>query len=147
MSSFECAGCHQQFKEVNTGVRGEYWCNECYNYKTCAKCGDPITRNMIIFKSFEGKDYHRDCFKCGLCRNPIKKNASNYEGKIICAECAEPCAGCGKPIGKKFLEACDKKYHEECVKCQKCKRNIANESFFEENGEPICQQCCDCEEA
>ncbi|EDR22822.1 Four and a half LIM domains protein, putative [Entamoeba dispar SAW760] len=141
--SLECSGCHKLFKELNSGLKGTSWCDECFNYKQCAKCGNPITRNMVIVKTFEGKDYHAECFKCVACKTRIKKEPIVYDGKFYCQECGEPCGGCGKPIGMSFLEVFGKKWHEGCVKCVKCNRQIGDEQFYEEDGKPICAVCVD----
>ena len=144
MSSFICSGCKGEFKVINTGVKDQLWCDECYNYKTCAKCNNPINRNMVTFKTFEGKDYHPECLKCSSCRSRIKKIPKSYEGKLYCDDCIQPCTTCGKPVGKSFSEIDDKKYHEDCLLCSICNKKINPDNvLLTEDGNLLCEACAE----
>jgi len=53
------------------------------------------------------------------------------------------CAGCGLPVYPNHVTALDKLWHGKCFICRHCSKVLANEEFFEENGEPVCGGCHD----
>ncbi|ELP94303.1 LIM domaincontaining protein [Entamoeba invadens IP1] len=137
----ECSGCHKTFPSVNSGVKGQQWCDDCFNFKTCEYCHKVINRNMLSLKTYQGKDYHMECFKCCSCKNRLRKDPIVVGSKFYCQDCGQPCPKCGRPIGKEFMELFDKKFHEQCVTCCKCGRGIADEQIFEWQGQPACAVC------
>ena len=79
----ECCICHQTFSELNAGMKGERYCDECFNYKTCAACHTPINRNNKVFRTFKGQDYHVDCFVCCCCDSTLRPaTCVEIEGKV-----------------------------------------------------------------
>ncbi|EDQ91988.1 uncharacterized protein MONBRDRAFT_31118 [Monosiga brevicollis MX1] len=56
---------------------------------------------------------------------------------------APKCPSCGKSVY--FAEkhtALGKDWHKMCLKCEKCKKILANGSFLEHGGKPYCQKPC-----
>ncbi|KAL7717123.1 LIM domaincontaining protein [Entamoeba marina] len=140
----ECSGCHQTFRELNAGLDQQQWCDQCFNYKTCAKCHHPITRNNRVFKTNGNDDYHIECFRCCACSDRIRKAPIVFEGKLYCSDCGVLCPECKTPIGKEYVVLQeDVKYHVDCVKCYKCHRTIADEQIFEVDEGFACAICVD----
>lgn len=51
----------------------------------------------------------------------------------------EDCAGCKKPLKKKYIKALGKKWHVEHFRCAKCSKIINGQIFLQKNGLPYCK--------
>ena len=61
--------------------------------------------------------------------------------QFYCEDCGTLCCVCHKPVGQNFMELFDKRFHEECVNCVKCGKNLADEDITELDGMPCCVPC------
>lgn len=150
---FACNECHQPIVEqfFPTG-ENSYLCKACYSKKypskDCKKCGKRIDTAGI---SFNGESYHSSCFTCNGCNEAIKPQSkiSVVNGQPYCSNCflqkfAKKCAHCQRSIDSdvEYLEFEDRYWHKECFKCSQCGRCVAEESFYQGEGDSIlCQNC------
>ncbi|KAL3267936.1 hypothetical protein HHI36_007073 [Cryptolaemus montrouzieri] len=65
------------------------------------------------------------------------------------------CAGCKRPLDKKYIKALGKVWHLEHFKCAKCSKTLSTQTFFERNGlayckndylNLFCHKCSKCDE-
>lgn len=133
----KCAKCGTEGEIYEAGKHGGL-CEKCYYPRTCAKCKSkiPIT---VVTRTFEGKEYHTDCFRCAKCNGALPKVPVASQGSLLCADCARPCAGCGKPIGNESLEALGSLYHAACLVCSSCKAPL--DEIYDADGKPVCEKC------
>jgi len=102
----------------------------------CAGCGKDVSGETL---NFEGKTWHKQCFTCEFCQQPILKEGTTEialtkkDGKRACLDCghagAPPqkkgeCAACGEPLGVDRVVAEEKSFHTYCFKCEDCKRHL-----------------------
>jgi len=93
----------------------------------------------------EGKRWHPDCFKCGVCRKKIARGESFFEdedlpGRVLCHACvSERCEDCKRVLEEDYVNFDGKKYHEKCFKCFDCKEKLDIDSFYKWKGRPYCQ--------
>lgn len=71
--------------------QGKLYCKEHFSeilISKCAKCGDDIIGDHL---NIHDNNYHLECFRCSLCRSPIKNGCftANENDKIICSKCME----------------------------------------------------------
>ncbi|KAK5576786.1 hypothetical protein RB653_007930 [Dictyostelium firmibasis] len=121
---------------------------------TCGKCHGELTDSSTII-SANDKNFHQQCFKCDSCNkvlNPctgqIKK--SPRTGNPLCHPCSnnknntgkssKTCHDCNEPISGSSVEALDRLYHPNCLKCYSCSKNL-KEDFREVDNEPFCNPC------
>jgi len=121
----------------------------------CGMCAKPVTvEGCTAF----GKVYHKECFKCCVCKKRIDGKFFQKNGKPYCekdyAKIVEECCVCKQPIKGDCIESGDKAYHPNCLKCFVCGEILRGQYFFYE-GEPICEKdykrkadkCSECGEA
>ena len=61
-------------------------CSTCYlaSVRKCADCGQPIPPTVAVFKTWEGKHYHMDCFRCKGCGKPLgNKEPPQLVGGVV----------------------------------------------------------------
>jgi len=85
--------------------------------------------------------------RCTTCNMDLAKEQTlTVNGKPYCYGCsvaakADKCSGCGKPIlSGGMVKANAKKFHPDCLKCEKCSR-VLTEGFRTRNGKMLCLQC------
>lgn len=109
--------------------------------ESCKGCGKKFTATEDAV--LVGSDpYHSACFTCNNCHSTLEGGYSRSGGTVLCANCAlkkqgggGPCGGCGKAMGTgKYAMAAGKQYHEDCLRCAKCKNKFLNGSFVEKGG-------------
>ncbi|CAN8072429.1 unnamed protein product [Agarophyton chilense] len=119
----------------------------------CAACGltmaGPITKAM-------GKEFHSQCFCCGVCRRPMAMGSSQFRersGIPFCNPCyanqiASRCARCSKPIMETVITAMDKTWHKECLTCTICRLPLTQTFWLyaDKPNEPRCSRCVTGEE-
>uniref|UniRef100_A0A8B9H7L7 Four and a half LIM domains 1a n=1 Tax=Astyanax mexicanus TaxID=7994 RepID=A0A8B9H7L7_ASTMX len=91
-----------------------------------------------------------DRFDCFYCRDNLQgKKYVNKDDKHVCVRCfdklcANTCAECRRPIGvdAKELTHKNRHWHEDCFRCAKCYKPLANESFAaRDDGKVMCGKC------
>ena len=115
----------------------------------------PLTRRQAIaageYIEALGQVFHKGCFKCSLCAQPLTGSFSSEDGKRTCFACmqstAEPCARCGKstmsddPVAQlKMVYLGDRVFHPECFKCEACDASLGG-SAFQKNNMVLCKPC------
>ncbi|XP_078255812.1 four and a half LIM domains protein 2-like [Rhinoraja longicauda] len=90
-----------------------------------------------------------DCFDCHNCNNSLlgKKYILRENGQY-CIKCYEnlysnTCEDCKAPIGSdcKDLSYKDHHWHEQCFKCAKCDRSLAEKAFAAKDDTLLCTEC------
>ncbi|CAF3814199.1 unnamed protein product [Rotaria sp. Silwood1] len=124
-------------------------CLECYNEHfapKCIQCLKAISNGKLI--SYDEKNYHPDCFRCGHCNKIIiDMEFPTHNSKPYCIQCynqyfAPQCAQCFKAIsiGKSIIYN-ERNYHPDCFRCGQCNKIITDSKFNIENSKPCCTQC------
>ncbi|KAH3746275.1 Calpain-type cysteine protease DEK1 [Pelomyxa schiedti] len=115
----KCASCGCEISEFFDN-RGTKLCSKCFNEKMCSACQTRIPSTLRAFKTYEGKFYHTDCFRCKKCNSNLK-NPHVIDGALYCDDCSRACKLCHKPLYiSPSVEILDDVYHRSCVKCAKC---------------------------
>jgi len=120
----------------------------------CGICMKPVTlEGCTAF----GKVYHKECFKCCVCKKRIDGKFFEKNGKPYCAKdyekIVDECCVCKQPIKGDCIESGKKTYHPGCMKCFVCGDTLRGQ-YFTYEGEPICERdyklraekCSDCGE-
>jgi len=87
LDCFKCQGCHKDITGAYHEEGGLPYCPDCYKEKFaahCGICGKPISGPAIVTKD---KSYHRECFVCSKCGQPLTKGCGMKDGKLFCATC------------------------------------------------------------
>jgi len=125
--------------------------------KTIGKCGMCMKPVTVEGCTAFGKVYHKECFKCCVCKRRIDGKFFQKNGKPYCAKdyekIVEECCVCKQPIKGDCIESGKKAYHPGCLKCFVCGEILRGQYFFYEE-EPICEQdykrraekCSECSE-
>ncbi|KAF7707326.1 hypothetical protein HF521_018544 [Silurus meridionalis] len=89
-------------------------------------------------------------FNCFYCRDDLHgKKYIQKDEKHVCVRCfdklcANTCAECRRPIGadSKELTHKNRHWHEDCFRCAKCYKPLANEPFAaKDDGKIMCGKC------
>jgi len=110
--------------------------------KTIGNCG--ICKKLITDEGMTafGKFYHKDCFKCCVCKQKISGKFFERGGKPYCAKdfakLQDECCICKQKIKGDAIELAKKHYHPECCKCQMCGETVRGK-YYVHNGQPICE--------
>lgn len=106
----------------------------------CGMCKRPIQEDGCT--AF-GLVYHKECFKCCVCKKRIDGKFFERNGKPYCAKdyekITEECCVCKQPIKGDCIESGKKYYHPGCMKCQFCGESLRGQ-YFTYEGEPICER-------
>uniref|UniRef100_A0A0N4Z9G2 LIM domain-containing protein n=1 Tax=Parastrongyloides trichosuri TaxID=131310 RepID=A0A0N4Z9G2_PARTI len=112
--------------------------NSSYIVGSCAKCLLNLYNTDQITYALE-KSYHENCFRCIVCRDPLRgKKFYNYKGKNYCEEDyitygikenTEKCHECGNNIVDVVLTALGKTFHPQCFRCTKCRKMLDGSPF------------------
>jgi len=144
-----CSRCSRAIQAGETyysDVRDASVCPSCYSaaIKTCADCGQPIPPTVQVFKTYQGKNYHTDCFRCAACGTSLGAKAPPTEvgGVAYCSSCGVSCARCHQPVKNQFMEINNQKYHKGCYTCFRCGSGLEQECYMV--GENIsCKSCAE----
>ncbi|XP_028671614.1 four and a half LIM domains protein 1a isoform X1 [Erpetoichthys calabaricus] len=90
-----------------------------------------------------------DRFDCHYCRDSlygkkyIKKDEKHCCLRCFDKFCANTCAECRRPIGSdaKELHYKNRYWHEDCFRCSKCYKPLANEQFAAKDDKILCSKC------
>uniref|UniRef100_A0A5S6Q6Q4 LIM zinc-binding domain-containing protein n=1 Tax=Trichuris muris TaxID=70415 RepID=A0A5S6Q6Q4_TRIMR len=93
-----------------------------------------------------GSYYHMEHFVCVKCRKKLPEGECFKKGEELwCAACIEEtkakCAGCNLPLGRKAIAALGKHWHEQCLRCERCKKPFKDSTILPINGKQYCPQC------
>ena len=86
-SCFVCHRCGSDLPSAFHARDGYPYCDACYEAEFsqfCTRCGKPV-REMVMVN---GNAYHRECFTCSKCNNPIQSRFLMSDGNPICEDCA-----------------------------------------------------------
>jgi len=110
----------------------------------CAACKEPIRADCI---NALGSQWHPEHFVCSYCQKSFANGSFfEYQGKPYCEthyhqQTGSLCAGCGKPITGRCVNALEKKWHPEHFVCAFCMNPLAGGSFTEHNSKAYCRDC------
>lgn len=145
---FTCAKCNEPIKDSKFQQHeGLPYCDDDYTkmfLKKCFACKQPI-RNKIIRAL--GVEWHEEHFICTICQTNLcgtsfmEKNGIPYCKKDFYEKFGEKCAQCGQPLIDQAVIALDKKWHQNCFACEKCREPISDETFTVQGGKPLCSKC------
>lgn len=147
-SCFNCAVCHCVFEDGKFYEKDENaYClkhyNELFGY-TCGKCHGTITDGTAI-KAL-GKYWHREHFNCNTCSKAFTDGKFfEVDGQPYCQEHYHSkrgtiCGKCEQPIDGMCISALDKKWHQACFCCTKCKDPLKGQVMMSE-GSVYCGSC------
>jgi len=142
-----CVGC----RYCGGMIEGEFFIQDghavCQNCKgrsgpRCAACGKQIAGDSM---NAEGKAYHPQCWRCGICRAQLTNLFVPHEGKHICERCyadqAPKCHWCHQGVtGAGMNDAQGNFYHAECFACSNCGQPIAD-VYFPVSDHIMCKKC------
>jgi len=148
---FVCAAtnCSNNLIEGYFMEQNRCYCSDChqkYFSKLCIACQKPIFKDAFRALNLQ---WHIECFLCIECKNPPLGGVFHLEnGNIYCNEDHEKlfkvfCWACQKPIvaGQSEIDIMDKKWHDYCFNCSKCRRNLNGKRFVRRGGTPRCPHC------
>jgi len=145
---FICTQCLKPFPGGNFFERdGKPYCeNDFFSLfaPKCGSCGEAIRGDCI---NALGSQWHPDHFVCHYCQKAFTNGTFfEYQGKPYCEthyhhQTGSLCAGCGKPIGGRCVNALDKKWHPEHFVCAFCMNPLAGGAFTEQNSKAYCKEC------
>ncbi|XP_018582726.1 transforming growth factor beta-1-induced transcript 1 protein-like isoform X1 [Scleropages formosus] len=108
----------------------------------CAHCTKPILNKMVTALD---KNWHPECFCCVKCGGSFgEEGFHDREGQQYCQQCflslfASRCQGCSQPILENYISALNSLWHPQCFVCRECYTPFVNGSFFEHEGQPLCE--------
>lgn len=124
----------------------------CYNLLKgpyCFACGQILVGKDVI--SVQDKLYHAECLRCSCCQRHINKyeKVEMYKGIPLCFSCfsekCQLCPKCHSVVTKtkyKFLFEGQVIYlHDVCCKCTICGKDLNQDNFAFEQGQPLCKTC------
>lgn len=123
------------------------YCENCFYgafASRCGSCNQPIRGECI---NALGQQWHPEHFVCQYCQKSFAGGAFyEHGGKPYCEvhyhqQTGSLCAGCGKAITGRVVNALDKKWHPEHFVCAFCMNPLAGGSFTENNGKAYCKEC------
>lgn len=114
----------------------------------CAKCGEVLSGTFTIY---DDKKYHAKCFTCCQCNHEFKeKQFYKLNGKPLCRDCqsanqvaaASKCRKCNKPILETVVTFKGGEYHDSCLVCNSCSKQLIGQSIYCDKKEnPYCVSC------
>ncbi|KAA0725487.1 Transforming growth factor beta-1-induced transcript 1 protein [Triplophysa tibetana] len=108
----------------------------------CAQCNKPILNKMVTALD---KTWHPECFNCVKCSRSFgDEGFHDREGLQYCQQCflalfASRCQACSQPIIENYISALNALWHPQCFVCRECYCPFVNGSFFEFEGQPLCE--------
>lgn len=91
---FICNFCDQSLVGLGfyTKPDGSFQCKKCHAYHSpkCFFCNEPIA-DGVKYNIYQGKHFHKNCFKCIRCRGPIPEGKSFIESSdgFVCLDCGK----------------------------------------------------------
>ncbi|OHT02065.1 hypothetical protein TRFO_07231 [Tritrichomonas foetus] len=144
---FKCVFCPEPLTTKNCCMYdNRLICRDCYDKgmaKICAHCNEPIFDQGA---KMENIYWHSQHFVCSVCHQPLKPNTCVFRnGSLKCKSCSAEdrakCSGCGKPVVEQGIHALGAVWHNECLRCQYCKKNVFKLRFSGIRNKPCCTEC------
>lgn len=126
---------------------GRPYCEACFHNafsSRCAGCSQTIKGECI---NALGQQWHPEHFVCHYCQKSFGSGSFyEYAGKPYCEthyhqQTGSLCAGCGKAVTGRMVNALDKKWHPEHFVCSFCMQLLAGGAFTENAGKAYCKEC------
>lgn len=126
---------------------GRPYCENCFHNafsSRCAGCNQAIRGECI---NALGQQWHPEHFVCNYCQKSFGGGQFyEYGGKPYCdihyhQQTGSLCAGCGKAVTGRVINALDKKWHPEHFVCSFCMSPLAGGAFTEHSGKAYCKEC------
>jgi hypothetical protein len=126
---------------------GRPYCENCFHNAfsaRCAGCNQSIKGECI---NALGHQWHPEHFVCQYCQKSFGTGSFyEYGGKPYCEthyhqQTGSLCAGCGKAVTGRMINALDKKWHPEHFVCSFCMHPLAGGAFTENGGKAYCKEC------
>ncbi|XP_077481862.1 transforming growth factor beta-1-induced transcript 1 protein-like isoform X4 [Stigmatopora argus] len=143
---FVCTECEAELGSRNFFEKdGRPYCESDYFTlfsPHCAHCDKPILHKMVTALD---KNWHPECFCCVKCGGTFgEEGFHDREGQQYCQQCfltlfASRCQGCTQPILENYISALNSLWHPQCFVCRECYSPFVNGSFFEHEGQPLCE--------
>ncbi|KAM9558693.1 transforming growth factor beta-1-induced transcript 1 protein-like isoform 2-T2 [Salvelinus alpinus] len=143
---FVCSECETELGSRNFFEKdGQPYCESDYftlYSPHCAHCNKPILNKMVTALD---KNWHPECFCCVKCSRAFgEEGFHDREGQQYCQQCflslfASRCQGCTQPILENYISALNSLWHPQCFVCRECYCPFVNGSFFEHEGQPLCE--------
>jgi len=113
----------------------------------CGGCGSQIQGDYL--KALD-RDWHRQCFSCASCYNPVTGTFFMVDGGRKCESCynvSNCCNICRRPLVGPFVQYPDgREVHKECApvkRCSKCYGDIQGD-YTEVMGQEYHNNCFSC---
>lgn len=144
----ECFACDVCGRKISTQYRrngNRIMCAPCFkkDLPQCPQCSRSVSGEAI---TAGGNTYHRTCFVCGTCRQPISARYSlDDKDNLVCDKCHEAalprCVKCNCPVKGNFVTTDGGPYHQECFSCSACHCAISGSYFATNVGHLLCEGC------
>ncbi|KAI8813902.1 hypothetical protein BJ742DRAFT_900551, partial [Cladochytrium replicatum] len=149
---FTCTWCDQSFeKQAFVKYNGKPFHRTCAEKASakekktlpqCSRCGSDLQPKKFIV--FGGGLCHPHHFNCAMCKEVLKENCKEHEGKLYCPADYElitspVCHTCKRPIKGRSITAFGKQYHPEHFVCSRCEKPFENGLYWEFRNKPLCE--------
>lgn len=147
VNHFICSHCLNPFPNGTYFERDSRpYCDGCFsgNFNPrCAGCNQPIKGEIT---NALGQQWHPEHFVCQYCQKAFTGTFYEYAGKPYCdvhyhQQTGSLCAGCGKAVTGKCINALDKRWHPEHFVCGFCMNPLQGGNFTENAGKAYCRDC------
>jgi len=148
LDHFICTQCLGPFPGGTFFERdGRPYCDGCFHNafsSRCAGCNQSIRGECI---NALGSQWHPEHFVCQHCQKSFGGGTFyEYGGKPYCEihyhqQTGSLCAGCGKAVTGRVINALDKKWHPEHFVCSFCMQPLAGGAFTENGGKAYDKEC------
>jgi len=144
---FICTQCLSPFASGSYFERdGRPFCDNCFqgNFAPrCAGCNQPIKGEVT---NALGQYWHPEHFVCQFCQKAFTGSFFEFGGKPYCdvhyhQQTGSLCAGCGKAVTGKCVNALDKKWHPEHFVCAFCMNPLHGGNYTENAGKAYDKEC------
>jgi paxillin len=147
-SCFSCSNCRKNIgTEEFFDKDNKAYCLSCYKSSflpTCSRCKKTIEGRYL--KALN-QDFHEQCFSCAVCNQAFsdgkfyEKDENPYCLQHYNELFGYTCAKCHQTITDgTAIAALDKYWHRNHFTCTKCNKAFADGKFFEDEGQPYCQE-------
>lgn len=112
----------------------------------CARCQCQFEHNEE-FVNTGAENWHKDCFRCAQCFEPLSKEVHFTVGRRSYCEYdfktlyAPTCAGCRKYVMGRVIKVSMFSWHPECLVCEKCGKTLDSDGVWHYAGRILCYEC------
>jgi len=147
MHHFICTQCLSPFGNGTFFERDSRpYCDKCFSGNfapKCAGCNQPINGECT---NALGQSWHPEHFVCQYCQKAFTGSYYEFGGKPYCdvhyhQQTGSLCAGCGKAVTGKCVNALEKRWHPEHFVCAFCMNPLAAGNFTENGNKAYCREC------